>query len=260
MKYRKGAATVWVIVLLIIIVIAGAAFWFSTRSSAQPTTASATESQAQQTTSQPAQATQTQTPEQYAILPLQPVAEIDPRTNNASLSSENPPSLSPQAVTVRNQNGQMTATPDASGSWQFTFTGAFAQLQQSYVLDWGDGTQTTLQCETPSADGQSVCDQFAPVSHTYAEPGAYQAQLIETSAGASNEQDSTLLSVTVPDSSTPSAPASDNTPPPATPSGSGSSGSNSNSGPITNSGNGGSHIQAGCTFMTAEGGCITLNQ
>ncbi len=261
MNYQRGAAVVWVIVLLIIL-IAGAVFWFSTRSSPQPTTPSTTttDEQAPQTTDTPQQPAEvdlmpTIVPDE--IVPIQPAAGVDEPSNRTSASTQYLPSPSSQSVTVRNQNGQITATPDASGSWQFTFSGAFAQQQQGYVLNLGDGTQVALQCETPSANG-NVCDQLAPVSHTYTQPGAYQVQLVETSVGAGNEQNSTLLSLTVPDSSDPSAPASDNAPPAATSSGDGSGGGNSNSGPSTNSGDGSSQGQIGCTFISPGGGCITL--
>jgi hypothetical protein len=261
MNHQRGATVVWIIVVLIII-IAGAAFWFSTRSSAQVSTPATIDSQTQQSAAQPA-ATPPSQP--YAILPMSapPIAYDNQPSNEASAATQYLPSASSQAVAVRNQKGEMKATPGASGLWQFTFTGAFAWQQQSYVLNFGDGTHVTLQCETPAANGQPVCDQLAPVSHTYTQPGPYQAELEDTSAdaGAGTQQDSTLLSVTVPNSPDASAPTSDNTSSAVTPSEGAGGGSNSNSGASTNSGGSGgssSYVKAGCTFVTSEGVCMTL--
>lgn len=259
MNYQRGAVVVWVIVLLIIVAIAGATVWHLTGSSAQPSSTSATDSQDQGTTdaSQADQQTQTQPVEQDTLVPMQPSAEFIQQTNRTSVPGRNLSSSSSHVITVRNQNGQIMATLNASGSWQFTFAGAFAFRQQSYALNFGDGTRITLQCETPSVNG-NVCDQFTPVSHTYTQPGSYQVELVETSDGTGNGQNSTLLSMTVPDSTGSSTPAPDNTPPAGTPSGGGSGGSNSNDGSSISSGDGRSPIQAGCTFMTPGGGCITL--
>ena len=102
-----------------------------------------------------------------------------------------------QAVTAHNQGDQMTATPTAANTWQFTFGGPFAEQQQSYTLDYGDGAQASVQCQTPATDGQPVCDQFAPLTHKYAKAGTYRAQLLVTfvGVGPGNEETTTLLSV-----------------------------------------------------------------
>ena len=104
-----------------------------------------------------------------------------------------------QPITVQNQNGQMTATPTASNTWQFSFGGAFAEQQQTYVLDFGDGAQVSVQCQTMAADGQPVCNQLAALTHTYTKAGAYQVKLLETfvGVGPGNEQTTALLALQV---------------------------------------------------------------
>ena len=231
----------------------------------QSTTPAATTTEAQtpqptdSSSSQPTQRIEIQSLEQFLPAQSQSAAGASPRTSRTSVSGRDLPLPSSHALTVRNHNGQLTATPDASGVWHFTFTGTFAQQQQSYVLDFGDGTQTTLQCVTPAPDGHPACDQFAPVSHTYTESGPHQVALIETFVGAGNEGDSTLLSVTVPDGSGAGAPASDTAPPAAPPLGAGSGGGMPNTGPSTNSGDGSSsHVKDGCTFVSNGGDCISI--
>ena len=185
MNYRKGSASTWAIIILVIVIIAGAAYWYLTQGSAQPTTSP---------TTQALQAT-----EQNQTTPTQPATQNVQQTNTAPASNPTPASQPAQPVTVQNQNGQMTATPTTVNTWQFSFNGPFAEQQQSYVLDYGDGTQVSVQCETPATNGQPVCNQLAPLTHTYTSSGTHQVKFEETfvGAGPGNEQVSTLLSLSV---------------------------------------------------------------
>jgi hypothetical protein len=75
----------------------------------------------------------------------------------------------------------------------------FAESQHTYTLDFGDGTTAEVSCETPDPEDGSVCDQFAPLAHTYAAHGTYQIQLLETFTGAGSEEASARLALSITD-------------------------------------------------------------
>ena len=74
----------------------------------------------------------------------------------------------------------------ASRAHTFNIQGTFSMQQESYSIDFGDGSaQATLSCLNFSST-EPVCFQFKSVQHTYAKQGSYEAKVLSNFRGLGN--------------------------------------------------------------------------
>ena len=172
---------IWIGIVVVIIIAAGA-WWYLNQSNTPPTspieTPTTSQTTAEQTQQQNVNTSQT---------PTQP-SQIAP----ANQSNSTP---APQPVTAQNQGNQMTATPATANTWQFVVSGNFALLQDAYTIDFGDGSQASLNKCPGSSNENPVCAQFSPVTHVYSKTGVYKVKLMDTTTGAGSEDTNTLLTL-----------------------------------------------------------------
>ena len=141
------------------------------------------------------------------IMPLVTITEADKaglstgakQKENAS-TQDTKNTARPQPVVAQGEKGEkITATPLAqANTWQFVVGGKYVMLQDSYGLDYGDGTQDFfVKCAVSSSD-DPYCLEFGPIQHTYTKSGVYTVKLISTSNSAGLKGPFTLLTFSLP--------------------------------------------------------------
>jgi hypothetical protein len=98
---------------------------------------------------------------------------------------------------VQNEHAGLTAAPVAGATWEFFIAGSFATQQDSYLIDYGDGSkEESLTCASASAT-EPLCFQFKPMTHTFPQTGYYKVRVVANFRGLGSNSTTELLSARI---------------------------------------------------------------
>jgi hypothetical protein len=114
----------------------------------------------------------------------------------SSVSAEEPAPEEPKPQTISNKYGTITASSVGPSAWQFAVSGRFSMQQDSYSIDFGDGSRANLTCESFSTS-EPVCYTFAAASHTFTQNGPHTVSVVDDTRGLGNNELYELLSIRI---------------------------------------------------------------
>jgi hypothetical protein len=137
-----------------------------------------------------------ETPQQILRQLIAPVAPATGMLDRSASTTDPDTPTGYQAQKSTNSYGTIIATPTSAATWDFNISGSFSMQQDSYSIDFGDGSTANLVCES-YASTEPVCFQFKRIAHTYAQGGPVTVTVVANTRSVGHNELHELLSIVI---------------------------------------------------------------